>query len=239
MLTNFISDADLKKYHPKLANQIWSTQATYETQIDEAYQRVLTDLTNQEINPRLVMVHLDLVAVTGSNQFPTTSTQIVSTTGSAIEADRNYKRFVVNPSNVVGTWAIKLQGSNDSTTWEDVADASITATTTGKQSIVYEGQYSYWRYVNTKSSTGGSDTISYQKYLLETVFDKLIIYQSFIIIFSDFRKAPNDTWDLLVQQYLGLYNSQLKSIKFLYDADDSGTTTDAEGAMSTIPTFIM
>lgn len=237
MLQNFIVDNDLKKYHPKLANQIWSSQTTYDTQIDEAFQRVLTDLTNQRINPRLIMIPLDLSS-TVSSAIPGTMTQTVSTTGTAIHADANYKRFIVHPSNVVGTWITKLQGSHNNTTWEDVIGASITSSSAGKQSVIYEGQYSYWRYINSKSSTGGTDTISYTCSLLETAFDKLIIYQSFIIIFSDFRKSPNDTFDLLVQQYQTLYNSQLQSVKFLYDTDDSGSS-DSSNVISTNPVFIL
>jgi hypothetical protein len=138
---------------------------------------------------------------------------------------------VVNATAITGTWAFTVQGSNDNITFEDAS--SLTADTVSEQTTTFPSQYKYWRYKLDQTSAGGTDSVTFSAYLVEDVWDRLIIYKTFELIFSDFRKAQNDSWDLLVQSYLRKYESELNAIKFLYDSDDSGAVTDGEISKTT------
>jgi len=231
MLTNYITDTDLKKYHPNLSKQLWLNTSSYSTQINEAFERVLTDIVNKGFNPRKIMLPYDLKRETGTlnNAFPHSSIETTSTTGSSFELDVLLKRFVVNVTTITGGWTIKLQGSNDNSSWEDITNATLTFANSGSQNVIYEGQYKYWRYISIENSAG---SITYTVYLEDTSFDKLIIYKIFQMIFTDFRKAQNDVWDLLVIDYEKQYDVLMNSLKFMYDEDDSGTIDSTETAQS-------
>lgn len=211
MLTNFVTDNHLKNYHPQLARQLWVGNSTYAAQIDEAFQRVMVDISNKGINPRLVMVPLYL-----------TDSYVVlaaSTTGStSTESDYNLKRFVVDVTAINGSHTVSVEGTDDSTTW--ISIGSIPISVIGTHNLEFTPSFKYWRYVFTKV-TGTGATIRCS--LVENIWDKLITYKTFILIFSDFRKEERDSWDLLVAQYERTYVSYLDSLKFLYDASDDGT----------------
>ena len=230
MLRNFITDEDLKKYHPNLNRQIWTSQSDYAEQIDEAFHIVQTDLNNKEVNVRLLMTPFDLLSSSLTSAFVTTLAATTSLTGDGVQAgdegDRNYKRLVFNATVITGTWSLQLQGSQDNSTYED-AGASLTATSIGDQSTIFSNQYKYFRYLLNEDVAG---SLSFNAYLVEDVWDRLIIYKAFELIFSDFRKQQNDTWDLLVQAYQRKYDNELSAIKYLYDADDSGAIDDGEKA---------
>ena len=230
MLRNFINDDDLKKYHPLLNKQLWSTETSYGNQIDEAFHIVFTDLNNRGVNPRGTMIPFDLVSsgVTANLASPVSLT--TSTTGSGMQAGahgRNYHRLVVDAGSVSGTWSLQLQGSNDGSGWENVSNTTITVSDVGEQSIVFDRQYKWWRYVAT-----GSGSITTSAYLVENIWDRLIIYKAFEIILSDFREAPNDSFDLLVKSYERRYDNELTSLKYLFDQDDNGVIQDTEETSS-------
>lgn len=46
---------DLKKMHPDLEDDLWSTQSTFQPQIDEAYSHLKTDIKNKGNRPALVV----------------------------------------------------------------------------------------------------------------------------------------------------------------------------------------
>lgn len=235
MLSNYITDAELKKYHPNLSKQLWLNTSTYINQISESFQIVVTDMVNKGFNPRLIMIPFDLKKPTSSasNAFPYSSTETASTTGSSHELDLNLKRFVTNVSAISGIWKVKLQGSNDNSTWEDITE--LTFTSLGIQSVVYDGTYKYWRYISTEESAG---SITYQVFLEDTAFDKLIIYKTFHMIFSDFRKVPQDSWDMLVMNYQAQYDNLLTALKFMYDSNDDGTIEKEESVQQQIQFLI-
>ena len=232
MLRSFITDETLKVFHPNLARQIWTSQSDYSEQIAEAFHILLTDVNNQGLNPRLMMVPFDLLSSGTTANLVTTVTKAADTTGTGIEGDRNYKRLVFNAISITGTWALNLQGSNNNSTFENVG-ASLTATSGGEQSQLFSNQYKFWRYKLDQITAGGTDSITFSTYLIEDIWDNLIIYKAFELIFSDFRKAQNDSWDMLVQSYDRKYQNELASLKYLYDSNDTGVVDDDETMANT------
>ena len=80
MLRNFITDDDLKLRHPNLANQLWGGQSDYSNQIALGFDKLMNDLHNININPRKVMLPLDLLAPL--NQVANQAITIATITGS-------------------------------------------------------------------------------------------------------------------------------------------------------------
>lgn len=223
MLTSYISDETLKRYHPQLEKQLWAGKVSYGLQIDEAFAMVQTDVVNKGINPRLLMQPFYLTPSTGSYV-----SAIASATGdTSAKFDFNLKRFVVEISAINTSHTFSLEGSNDESTWTSIG--SITVEATGTHSLEFTQSYKYWRYLFTLGTgTGATFRVS----LVETLWDKLIIYKAFVLIFSDFRKDERDHYDLLVNFYDRSYQNLLDSAKFLYNEDDSSTIDDTEVADS-------
>mgnify|MGYP001570317093 FL=1 len=228
MLKNFVVDADLKKFYPKLANYIWSTQSDYSTQITEAFNIVLDDFRARELEARTLMIPLDLkraaTSTANQNLLLTSSAETSTTTGLHINGVTGYNRYVVNVSAITGSsFAIKLQGSNEQsindatepTNWTDIV--TITPTAIGESSSVFQNEFNYYRYINTVTGT----TITYTIGLYETWIDRLIAHKAFEMIFRDFSKLPGDIWDERGKSHANMYEQAIQSRKFTVDADDN------------------
>ncbi|TAK57877.1 MAG: hypothetical protein EPO24_09420 [Bacteroidetes bacterium] len=228
MLKNFLVDNDLKKYYPNIANQLWSAQADYSTQISKAFSILLNELQHRGINPRLCMVPLDLKREddTAANAGLVSVTETATTTGDPFEGG-NQLRLVVNITAITGTWSWKLQGCNlvdepasDSSEWKDVTSAAISnKTAAAEHSVVFTEMFRWYRLVTTENAAG---SVTYTACLYETVFDDVIAYGTFVLIFTDFMLEVNDIWDMRRQFAQNAYSAALESIKFGYDADDDG-----------------
>ncbi|TAK56692.1 MAG: hypothetical protein EPO24_10880 [Bacteroidetes bacterium] len=235
MLKNHIKDTDLKKFYPNLANQLWGSQQNYQTQIDKAFDMLLNELHNRNIDSRLCMIPLDLKRPeTATTHEPLTSvTETEATTGEAFMLNWQ-RRFVVNALSIAGTnWVIKLQGSNkiekpasDDTSWKDISGASITLTTIGEQSVQFVESYRWVRCVSTPS--GANPSLTYTVFCVDTMWDDVICYGTFVLLFTDFMLEINDVWDIRRQQALSAYTGALDSIRFPFDTDDDGII-DATG----------
>jgi hypothetical protein len=224
MFRNFITDTDLQVYHPTLKKQLWSGQASYQTQINEAFDRVNNDLFNENVNPRLVMTPIDLKRTsvqTGHIQL-IMSTESVSTTGTSMSAGQGFRRLVTNVNAVNDPWTIQIQGSNANTPtdWANVSNASITASNAGEYNSLFSDEFAWYRYVSNPSGTG---SVTYSVSLVETIFDKLIIYKTFQLIFTDFVRTTGDQNEILKRDYINAYNNLIQHLKYSYDVDDSGT----------------
>jgi hypothetical protein len=228
-LKNYLDDEDLRAFFPNIQESIWNTQQDYSIQIDKAYDKLINDLYNVGIEPRLVMPHLDLKLAsteTIRNSPLTISTETTSTTGSAY-ISTNYRRMVLNVTAHSGSNTVKLQGSNDLTgdnnsvpdnSWEDVPLATITIAADDEVgqpwTEKFRTQYRYYRYVST---IGGS--LTYSISLVETVFDDIIAYGALYLIFRDWTKETGDIWDLRSQQCEKDYFETIKGLKYTYDAN--------------------
>ena len=238
MLKNFVVDADLKKFYPKLANYIWSTQSDYSTQITEAFNILLDDIRSRELEARTLMVPLDLKRAANSTAdqdvLLTSSAETATTTSTHIDGIDGYKRYVVNVSAITGTsgYAIKLQGSNEQgindatepTNWTDIATISPTAT--GETSSVIQNEFKYYRYVNTV--TAGTPSITYTAGLYETWIDRVIAHKTFEMIFRDFMKEAGDIWDERSKSHAAMYSQALQGHRFTVDADDNNLVNTAD-----------
>lgn len=226
MLRNFVTDAMLKPYYPKLASYLWNTQTDYSTQISEAFNLVLDDLRARSIDVRLMGTELDLkraTTVTTAENVLTSTTELITTTGLHIKGITGFRRFIVNVTALTSTgYSIKLQGSNDQaitdsiepTNWADIV--TIVPIVVGESSSVFQSEYKYYRIVNTV--TGSS--ITYTASLAETFIDRWVIWKTFTMIFTDFSKAENDLWDGRKKEAERIYESTIQSYKFIVDSND-------------------
>lgn len=228
MLRNFITDADLKEYHPNLVNQLWVGSSTYSLQISEAFQRLYNDLYNVNLDPRLLMTPLDLKleSSSSSHSFPIAASITSTTTGSIVSAVDDTNRFVIDIDSVSGTWTVSLQGSNNETSWQDIADCLTSITIVDEYTKRFTNKYKYYRYVSTLVT--GTGKLSYLVYLVDSALDLAIIYKAFEIIFADFSTSKDDRFADLEKKYEKLYNSILDSVRMQYDSDDSGTIEENE-----------
>ena len=227
---NFITDTDLAPYHPNLQKQLWQGHPSYATQISEAFDRVNNDLFNMNVNPRLIMTPFDLKrqpSITGHIALLST-TETASTTSTSISCCEGFRRFDINVTGITNPWVIQLQGSNSNqlSDFSNVPNASITASSSVETSQVFSLEYAYYRYVSTPLSGGSS--ITYTASLLETMFDKLIIYKTFSLIFADFVRTQGDQSEILKRDYNDAYNRLIQHIKYSYDVNDDGLLEDAE-----------
>lgn len=240
-LKNYVVDEDLKAFYPTISDGIWKTQSDYSTQIEKSYDRLINDLYNANIEPRLAMPHRDLKLAHTATVFtnpPTSTIETTSTTGSAYE-NKNYRRMVLNITAISGSNTVKLQGSNDSeasdytnvsaASWQDVPDASITVDSTdevGEHTVKFKKQYKWYRYVST---IGGS--MNYSVELVDTLWDDVICYGALMLVFRDWVKEVNDIWDIRSQQAERDYYATIKSLKYQYDhagTNDPAGVTDVE-----------
>jgi len=237
-LRNYILDADLRRLHPKLANYIWSTQTDYSVQIAEAFNMLQDDLRSRGLNPRQMMIPLDLkraASSTDNQDWLTSSTETTSTTSTHINGRDGFIRFVVAVSAIGGStgYSIQLQGSNDidaddstePVNWVNTGTA-IAPTSTGTTSTIIANQYKYYRYVHTV--TGTSKSLTYCASLVETYADRWIMYKSLELICRDFARTEGDIWEKRAQHYADLYAQSLLGYKFTLDEDEDNLVDEAE-----------
>lgn len=237
MLKNYLIDADLKRYYPNLAKYLWTTQSDYSTQIDEAFALILDDLRARNLEPRRMMTPIDVIRAvnaTGEQDILTRVTETASTTPSGYaEGIDGFNRFVVQAfASSAGPHTIKLQGSNDQgvsasappTNWEDIV--SLSFTTPATKSITFDFQYKWYRRLSTIG--GASPTIAYDASLVETSPDRWIIWRTLAMIFRDFSKQPNDSWDEKSREALANYEQALSAYKFTVDTNDDNLVSGAD-----------
>ena len=231
MLTNFITDVDLKKYYPKLSSYLWTNQADYSTQINEAFEITLDELRARGVEPRRLHLPIDLNRDFDSVVKQDQSISIVQSSNGysnkyAIGMS-GFRRFMVNVSAKSGTTpglAMTLQGSNDlllqttqmPTNWNPVT--SLSFSDVGTKTIVFTNEYKYYRIAWT--ITGTSPSFTFTAGLVETYVDRWIVHKAFQLIFNDFSKDPADIWADRSRSAQQVYDSAMESSKFVLDNDN-------------------
>lgn len=214
MLKSFITSTDLTSYEPNLTSWIPSTWTTAPTvQIGKAVDEVIQDLRTKGTNAGKVAIPLHLKE---NGTFTANETSL------GVECLRvnMVQRFVISKtSSAVGsvTEKIYLDGSNDNINWSEITSITITAGS-GDLSATFSSLYLYYRYrvvINT------SLTLSASIYMVETSFDKLLIFKSLEILFRALSKAVGDMFDNKSKIYQNDYDMLLKEFKYAYDEDDS------------------
>lgn len=218
MLKSYITDADLKRYYPLLTDQLWGSQTSYGLQIDEALARLSTDLWNKEINPSLVMTPLDLVNTSADRDVPLQGTTASAVSSGTYQAGKNETRFVV--STTAGSGSIALEGCNSDpdteSNWQIVTTIDVDGS--GGSSEAFPVAYKYYRWKATVVGT----SIAFKAYVVETIFDRAIVYATFGIIFADFMRELNDVWDGRRQMANERYESELQAIRYFVDSNSDG-----------------
>lgn len=247
MLTNYVVQADLLKYYPKLASYLPSTQSDFSTQITEAFNIILDDIRAKEIEARSLMIPLDLKRAATSTSFQhilTSSAETTTTTGTHIRGVSGFKRFVCSVSAMTGTsgYAIKLQGSNDQaisdstepSNWTDIATISPIAT--GTTSSVFQAEYHYYRYINTV--TAGTPSITFTLSLVENGFDRWVIHKALELIMMDLAKIDQSMWEPRMERHRNYYENALNAYKFTMDANDDNLVTNVDILNQSIQTSL-
>lgn len=241
MLLNFLVDSDLQAYYPDMVSFRRGGQVDYSDMIAKAHEVVIRDIINKGVNPRLLMVPIDLNrdATTDPNhQHLESWTLSASDVGYAWKGKGREGRFVITISDrTTGTgWDFLLQGSNESdrpadasTYWTTIKTVVIVAANgEGLTNYTFNDTYKWYRLKVTKTdAVVGS--VAFTAGVYETVFDNLIIYRALQMIASVWRTEPNDQWDMRYTEVKALYEDALNSIHFWIDSDEDGIADSTEG----------
>ena len=232
-MLNYVTEVDLKKYYPNLANQLWTGKTDYATQVSEAYSIVIQDLHNAGVKPERAAIPLDLKNDGSDKNVPPVWSTITSiTTGSAFES--HYERRILLDIGVCsGSWNFYLDGNNDtslpvatSPNWLNASSFVITASyANSKVTQTIDETFNYVRYRIAPVTTG---SINFSCAVVSNIFDSAIIHKSLAIIFRDFMKEQNDIWDLRRQMEEADYVKALDAAKYSYDENQSGDISDEE-----------
>jgi hypothetical protein len=210
MLKNFIKTSDLQKFYPNISNNLWKNVSDYSQQIEQAFEKVQSDLLAKNIDSRKVMIPYTLA----SNATVTTSI-----TGDWILTPTNYKRLFVQTSNSTVDNSFALQGSNDKQNIFDVV--TLTVNGDGNTDTIITDAYKYYRIVITGTATATAE-------IYETVFDRAIVECAFIYIYRDFLSEAGDTWDIKRQFAEADYDNTINGLKFYFDQNDNQNPADDE-----------
>jgi len=221
MIKNFITYTDLIKKEPRLVTD-WQTSTTIiGTQIADAYKKTIIELNKRNIDTRCVMIPFYLAS--GKQTLSASSTG----TGILAQTKNRVKRLVIEKSTCTdggggNTWT--LEGSNDNTVWTTIVTLANT-TGAGVISVSFDDEYDYYRY---KLTVATSLSFTGYIYLVENSFDDLIQFKSLEIIFRSLMRIDNDLMSQKYIAYKSEFDSEIKSLRYSYDVDNSGTIDDDE-----------
>lgn len=241
MLLNFLADSDLQAYYPDMISFRRGGQVDYSDMIAKAHEVVIRDIINKGVNPRLLMVPIDLnrdADTDPNHQHLESWTLSASDVGYAWKGKGREGRFVITISDrTTGTgWDFLLQGSNES---DRPADASTYWTTIKTVVIVAangEGSTNYtftdlhkWYRVKVTKTDAVVGSVVFTAGVYETAFDALIAHKAMQFAFAGWRTEPNDQWDLRYEEAKQAYIDALASVQFGIDSDEDGIADDSEG----------
>lgn len=234
MIKNFITDSDLDEHYPNITDYLPDSLSDWQFQINEGFELVLNDLRSRELDVRTMGIPLDLkraANATSDVNVLTSSTETDSTTSTHIKGRDGFRRFAINVTARSGTTTvIAIQGSNDLQITDDdeptnwTAITSITPTTTGESSVIFQDQFRYYRLVSTLTSA----SITYTAAIYEVYYDIWIIYKTFWLLFTYLAKSPDDIWSERAKKYESLYSSILTGYKFVIDSNDNNEVDDGD-----------
>jgi hypothetical protein len=211
MLQSFISTSDIKKYHPTIDDNLWINTSDFNTQISLGLSRLSTDLSNKDIDERLVMIPYNLMNLTVTT----------SRTGNWTEVPSKYKRFVSTITYATGSTTVQLFGSHNKSSSTLVSTLEL-----DDNGVVHTELSSTYKYYQTVATTTSAIV---KAELYETAFDKAILLASLIYICRDFMKEADDMWDIRRRFAETDYSDALNSLKYYYDSqDDEDPANDTE-----------
>lgn len=239
MLKSFVNTSYLEGFYPDILNYKRGGQNDFEPQISRALELVLEDLLQRGVDPRLVMVPLDL------NRGESETDNLQQLKSKSISSDdvgyawqgKTQRRFVVSgtPSGDA-VFTFSLEGSNkkerpeeSDATWETVSE--ILSSDEVKNSA-FLSMYRWYR-VNT-TLTSGTGSVDFTASIYETVFDRLIAYRALELIAMGWKTGLNEKWDQIKEDMKSEYNAGMESVKFSYDSDEDGVPEDGEVSRASV-----
>jgi hypothetical protein len=204
MIPKYITEADILKIEPSLTEYEFRDKVGWAEQIEASYSDLCQFIKNKGMELKKLGIPLTLST-------------------SKVEDKWERQRFVCKAT---GTGDIKLLGSNDDETYEEVARLVFTAS--GEQTIIFHDVRKYYKY--EKDSTL---TIA-KAYLVETDYDKALTYLVLHNIYKSLTSDVNTVDNEKSKLYWDLYLNTTDGMQMRYDADESGEYTEDEVKISTI-----
>ena len=233
-IKNLVTQQSLVDWHPQLAKHIWSTQTTYQKQINLSFEVLMNRLHNANIDPEFVNPLLDLLNDTSVKSIPPVRKIFTSASTGSIFAANYQKRVVMELGAISGSFNIFIDGAKTvdapAPTDQFFLATSFAVTSSYANSTLTQNtdsDYS-WIRVRVEPSTGVGSTLTSAIYMTSPIFDNAIAHKALEIIFCDFRKEEGDSWDLLAKEEKNRFEEEFTAIKFAYDANKDGVIDPEE-----------
>ena len=217
MLKTFVTHARVVEFEPRIADYLATGQSDYSTIVEKAKEVLTQGLKMNALELKKLCIPLSLQA---------SAAQTTSFTGAKSDVDVFERRIWYIDLTVQsgGDAVFTLEGTNDLTseTWTEITTQSISAV--GEANVIFDDVYSYYRvnYAGT-SATYSSDLYEESFYLAHA-------FKSLEMIYVTHQKMVGSIWGSKAQEYLELYDKQMKNIKFTYDYNASGTISEGEAS---------
>ena len=214
MLKTYVTHERIVEFEPRVADYLASAQSDYTTIIAKAKEVLTQDLRSNRLELKKLCVPLSLQASTS---------ETTSATGSKSDEDTAERRiWVVTVTANGDTETFTLQGTNDdsSETYTDITTLSFTST--GEDTTLFDDTYKYYR-VNYSGTSA-----TYSSELVEESFYLAHIYKSLEMVYSQIQARAGDFWMEKKMQYRELYDTMIKNIIYTYDDNLSGAIGEGE-----------
>lgn len=211
MVKNYLVQADLEAYIPKLETLLYTNQDNFDLQKQQAEIEVMNDFIKRGF--KAIYLRNDLILRESGTTISETTAESIS-----LEDTITRMRWVIDTKVFTGTESktIYLSGSNDAETYTAITEQEITET--GITNVIISEFYKYYK-VTCELSDG---TIDYSSYLTETSYDLLYAFKWITIILTPIAKEINTPYWILLQSFIDKYNSEWNSLKIYYDSQGTG-----------------
>lgn len=220
MLKTYLTNEDIIEFEPSLDDYLRSTQTDFQDQIDKTFEILVQDLKSNGLKIKNLCTPLELQASVSAS---------TSKTGTGVEDEIERRFWILTVTANSGTCTFTLDGSNDNTTWTTIVMQAITGT--GTYTNLVTDLYDYYR-VNFAGTSA-----TYSSELIEESFFNTHLYLALWNIYFSLQSQVNDMWESKAMYYRDEYEKSLKSIKYSYDEDDSGSVGEDEGLKTYRPRF--
>jgi hypothetical protein len=243
MIKNFVEDIFLKTIYPDITDYKNAGILDYSTTIQTAYEMVVDDVENRGLDSRKCHVPIDLNKISTDSEFQylKSKTLTADEIGEAFEAKRE-RRFVINvTAKASGVNTFNLQGSNEAN--EPASDSSYWTTIStltwdvddvvSEKSVKFSDKYKWYRLSVTTSVS-----VTFTASVYETLWDFIIAYKTFFLVFSAWSGEANDWIDIRKKDVIEKYEELMATAKINYDLDDTGkpeTEIATGGSIGSIP----
>lgn len=238
MLKCRIISSDLKLYDQAIEKYLPREQPDWNPQISEAFELLKDKIRARGVPVRLLGIPLDLNRLpteTAKQNTLTSFTKTANFSGKHIVGIDGFRRFVVNVTAISAAsgFTFQLQGSNDQditnetepSNWSLVS--TLTPTATGETSIVLADEYKYYR-LNLTVPGSGSPSVTFTASLVETYFDRWIIYEALALIYAMLSKETGDVWTEKSKSAMIAFDLAFDSYKFSEDLNDDNLLDSTE-----------